>query len=827
MRIFSGLAQLFVATIMAGALFAGLLLPYAAGLGLTASEVTDAIESANTDLLDFSKVPLRSTITDAQGNTLAYVYEQNREYAKYSEISDTLRNAVISVEDRRFKIHQGVDWQGTLRALLQNAAGKPISGGSTITQQLVKNYMYYVEARTPSEKADAIARTPIRKLREAKIALMYEKTHTKNEILEQYLNLVAFGPSTYGAEAAAEHFFGVHADRLTLSQSALLAAMINNPNRYNPLVGSQTDETRDRRDRVLDDMARDGWISAKARDEAKQVSIAQDLNASYTPNGCIEAPGHETNGYFCRYVLDYLQSSGFDYDDIARGGYTITATMDPEVQARAVAAVRATVSPDDPEAERIANVMTVVEPGAGTRKVLALAANRPYGLNADRGETVQRLTTTFAPLGAGDVFKLFTTAAAMDQGLGVRAQVDVPEVYSSPLVPTYEFTNDRSYPEQMTLAEALVTSADTPFVALEDDLGLASVAEMSVALGMRGYLLDAGEVSRPFAGIGTDYLTQISAQRMASFTLGVSPVSPLELANVGGTLDSDGMWCPPTPVASVTARDGSQISWDRQACEQVVPPELAHTLTNTIAENMTSPDGAHTALAQANGWDYATASMSGVSLQYKSAAFLGYTPLYSAAVMTWDYLNHPQPMCIDPLRTCSLAEASGSSAADAAGDDDGSDSGDADTPPASTGPAAGLTGATIPAQTWLAAMAPLHEGEPHSPFPVSDPRYLVGLEATQLPTVVNMTYSEAKALLEAHGFETTANYTTDTAAPANTVIDQEPKGSALPGSLITLTVSSGIGSGPGANRPGADEPSGPTGLFGDGVEEPGPGDDGG
>ncbi len=146
---------------------------------------------------------------------------------------------MIAVEDRRFYKHSGVDWQGTVRALLQNAAGDPISGGSTITQQLVKNYLYLVAAKTPAEKADAIAQTPLRKLREAKMALTYEQTHTKDQVLEFYLNLVAFGPSTYGAEAAAEHFFGISADKLSLAQAALMAAMINNPNKYNPLVPSQ------------------------------------------------------------------------------------------------------------------------------------------------------------------------------------------------------------------------------------------------------------------------------------------------------------------------------------------------------------------------------------------------------------------------------------------------------------------------------------------------------------------------------------------------------------------------------------------------------------
>src|SRR5699024_5750466 len=152
---------------------------------------------------------------------------------------------------------------------------------------------------------------------EAKIALMYETNHSKNQILEQYLNLVAFGPNVYGAEAASQHFFGVSADRLSLSQAALLAAMINNPNKYNPLGSRQADVTLPRRNEVLDRMYRDDWIHKRARDEAKARSIAEDLNATSMPNGCLGAPHHETEGYFCRYVLDYLQDVGIKYSDIA------------------------------------------------------------------------------------------------------------------------------------------------------------------------------------------------------------------------------------------------------------------------------------------------------------------------------------------------------------------------------------------------------------------------------------------------------------------------------------------------------------------------------
>ena len=523
------------------------------------------------------------------------------------------------------------------------------------------------------------------------------RTTRKDQVLEAYLNLVAFGPSTYGAEAAAEHFFGVSADKLSLAQAALLAAMVNNPNKYNPLVPSQSDVTKDRRDLVLDDMARDGWISKTTAEKTKKEGLG--VTATPTANGCIDAPNSATNGYFCRYVLDYLANVGFDYADIQTGGYTITTTLDPTVMAAAVAGVRKNADPSDAQAKRVANVTAVVEPGVTTRKVLALAANRPYGLDQAKGQTVQKLTTTFAPLGAGSTFKIFTTAAVMSLGLGVNATVDVPKTYVSPLAPSHTFHNEGDFAPTMPISQALAESPNTTFVSLEDQVGLSKVVDMSVKLGLRGYNLDAGDVDPAFAGTGNSYADEVTAQKIASYTLGVSPVSPLELSNVGATLDSDGLWCPPTPVDSIADRNGNQVTWKQQPCEQAVPPELARTLTNAIYGDMHDSDGTAYKAAQAAKWTRASASKTGTTQDYKSSAFLGYTPYYSAAVVTWDYLNRPQPICKSPLRTCTEAQAQGG---------------------------AGMSGGSVPAQTWLSVMTPLHQGKSDTPFPVSSPEYLVG-----------------------------------------------------------------------------------------------------
>ncbi len=756
----SGLGRLILGTLLAGALLAGVLLPVSVGAGITANAVTTAIEGAQADPLD-GEIPLRTTLTDAAGAPLATLYDQNRVYVPLSSISDYLQVAVISMEDRRFYQHQGVDWRGTIRALLRNAqSDRAAQGGSTLTQQYIKNYLYLVQAKTEAEKADAIATTPIRKLREAKMALSVEQTLSKAEILERYLNLVAFGPSQYGAEAASQWFFGTSADRLTLAQAALLAGMVNNPPKYNPLDENHVQDARDRRNLVLDVMVGAGRLSQATADETKKQDLG--LNPNRTRNGCIPADNSETNGFFCQYALDYLAAAGFDAKAVARSGWTVKTTLDPAVTAAAKAAAKSNADPSVPGVERLANAVAVVgkdEP----RKVLALAANRPYGLDPTKGQTVQRLPTTFAPLGAGSTFKIFTAAAAMEKGLGTNAQIDVPTEYESTLVPGSKFKNATTYPARMSLAQALATSPNTAFVALEDQVGLQKVAEMAVRLGLRGYSLDAGLVDPAFASAGTDYTTQVVAQKIASFTLGVSPVSPLELSNVGATLASDGKWCPPTPIDTIIDRNGKFVTWDKTPCEQAVPPELARTLAVAM-EGDISGDGTASASAKAAGWSWTAAGKTGTTQEYKSSAFLGFTPEMSASVIVWDSEPRPASICKEPIRTCSTDEAMAGQ---------------------------GMSGGSVPAQTWFAAMKPLKDGNPDSFFRPASPTYLKGSSLTQVPPVIGKNVDDARNILTGAGFTVNVKTKSNAGTAVNIVVEQTPQATAFPGAAITLVVSAG------------------------------------
>ena len=796
MRVLSGLGKLTIATLLAGVLVAGLLLPYSLGLGLASNKITNALASTPANALD-GPLPERSSITDSTGTPIAYIYSQNRVPVPLSSISQNLQVAIKTVEDRRFYVHKGVDWRGTVRALLSNAqAAGGQQGGSTITQQYVKNYLFLVQAKTDAERASAIAGTPGRKLREAKLALTLEHHETKDDILEGYLNVVAFLPSTYGAEAAAQRLFGKSAANLTVPEAALMAGMVNNPNKYNPLDPDHVTDATKRRNLVLKLL----WQAGSITQAQYKSSIAQGLGTdkgTRVASGCVAARNSSVNGYFCQYVLDYLANAGVSDADIATGGYTIRTTLD---QVKMKAAHDAVVAQVNPTAnKRIANVLAVVAPG-NPRKVIALTANRPYGLDQSKGETVQKLPTTFAPLGGGSTFKIFTAAAAMQAGLGTDAIIQTPPEYRSPLS-AHPFHNDtdngETFPPSMTLRQALARSPNTGFVKLEDDVGLAKVVDMAVALGMKGYTLNAGEVDQAFTGSGNTYQQELVGQKVVSFTLGVTPVSPVELANVGATLASDGLWCPPTPIESVVDRNNDVVPLKQsQVCSQAVPSSIARTLSVALGAGIDDPSATAYQSAKAANWNLTpqtSAGKTGTTGEYKSSAFLGFTPKYSGATVTWDYLPKPQPICMIPPHaaptattmpqmlagTCTITEAKSS---------EGS----------TTSKKTGMTGGSVPAASWFTAMAAIQPTP--TQFPPADPEAEAGQANTHVPDLTNsnLQIDAAKAQVLAAGFK--GNFQIENkpnSVPVNVVTRQNPLPgqSALPGSTIDVWYSAGSTSG--------------------------------
>ena len=252
------LAKLAATIVLAGALVAGMLLPFVGGTGVAARNSASLLDALPVELTD--EMPAGNTrVLAADGSLITMFYRNNRTPVPSDRISDVMKDALVAIEDSRFGEHNGVDVQGTLRALATNlAAGSVQEGGSTLTQQLVKQTLAQT-ADTSEERQAATEESVGRKLREARMALALEEEYSKDEILTRYLNLVYFGQGAYGVQAAARTYFSVDAADLTLPQAAMLAGLVQSPSVDDPITNPENGQHR--RNQVLQRMLDLGQIT--------------------------------------------------------------------------------------------------------------------------------------------------------------------------------------------------------------------------------------------------------------------------------------------------------------------------------------------------------------------------------------------------------------------------------------------------------------------------------------------------------------------------------------------------------------------------------------
>ncbi|UNN04348.1 penicillin-binding protein [Rhodococcus opacus] len=727
--------------------------PLAGGFGYASNRAADTVDNVSAELVE-GTVPAVSTMVDSAGNPIAWLYDQRRFEVPSEKISNEMKLAIVSVEDRRFPEHKGVDWQGTMRAFLTNTtSGEVQQGASTLDQQYVKNYQLLVVAKTDAERRAAIETTPARKIREIRMALTLDKELTKDEILTRYLNLVPFGNASFGIQDAAQTYFGIDASELNTQQSAMLAGMVQSSSALNPYTNP--DGVLERRNVVLDTMISNIPERAAELRQLKETPLGVLPEPNRLPRGCIAAGDR---GFFCDYALQYLANAGISREQIDKGGYLIKTTLDPAVQASTKAALSANASPG---LDGIANVMNVVQPGQDSHRILAMGSSRTYGLDANANETVQAQPYSLAGHGAGSIFKIFTTAAAMEKGLGTNAILDVPGRFEARGMgsggargcpaSTYCVENAGKYPAALSVTDALAQSPNTAFVKLIQATGVAPTVDMAVRLGLRSYAQPgtSGFDDRSMADFQKD-------QNLGSFTLGPTWINPLELSNVAATLASHGKWCPPTPIDSVFDREGKPVSVTQQACEQVVEPGLADTLTNAMSKD-DKPGGTSAGAAGSVGWTLPMAGKTGTTESHMSSGFLGFTNNFAAAVYVFGDSPTPGEICSAPLRPCG----------------DGN-----------------LFGGNEPARTWYAAMNPIANNFGPTTLPPVDQKYARGSQNGQVPDVTGLSQSAATSRLQGAGFTVNA-VTTASQAAKGTVTGASPSGSAIPGSTITIYVSDG------------------------------------
>ena len=615
--------KLVAASAFAGLLFAGVAMPVVAVVGVTTTGTVAGFNSIPSQL-QTPPLPQQTVLMTADGQRLATLFYQDRIEVPITEISQVMQDAIVAIEDSRFYEHHGFDLRGTLRALVSNASGSAVQGGSTITQQYVKNILI-ASAKDDAEAAAATERSPARKLRELRYSLSVERSMSKKEILAGYLNIAYFGAGAYGIEAASRRYFSKSASQLTLPEASLLAGLVQRPYAYDPIAHPETAKWR--RSIVLSRMADLGYISREKADEVAHQDVSEILNPTLNSNGCTTSFA----AFFCDYVVHIVRSSPAFGNTLAerdaflrKGGLTIVTTLDSVAQESAQAAVNKYIPPTDESKKGAA--ISMVQPGTGN--VIAMAQNRTWGISGD-GKTAYNYNVDRAMGGtigmqSGSTFKTFVLAAAMEQGLPVGERMYAPGIGSflgfknctdGAIFPEYTTRNAHEEGGIYDMRTATAKSINTYFVALEQRTGICRPAEIAEALGMR-------------LGNGADLA------RVPSFVLGANEVVPLEMGAAYATCAAHGLHCEPRAILSITDRDGNHLPVPPQACNQVIKRKVADGVTSLLYTVIEGNIPGRTGGAMNIGRP--AAGKTGTTNDSAAVWFAGYTPDLAAAVWVGD-----------------------------------------------------------------------------------------------------------------------------------------------------------------------------------------------
>jgi penicillin-binding protein 1A len=551
-------------------------------LGLAVGATANRIAGRVRDYTDVSipKIPVGPQTTfvyDRDGRLITALHaEFNRIIVPLSKMSKNVRNAVIAIEDKDFYRHGGVDPKGIFRAAYENAIhGRIEQGGSTITQQFVKNVF------TGDE------RTLGRKIHEAVLAVKLEHQYSKNQILEKYLNTVYFGHGAYGVQAAAETYFGTPASDLNVGRSALLAAVVAAPGRFDPVT--HPEDALARRNAVLDAMARQHYITQAKADaiKAKRIRVPGLHREQRTPFP-----------YFMQYVTKRLLSLK-GYSSTFEGGLRVSTTIDPTMQRAAEAAV-ATHLPlkTDPSAALVA-----IDPSTGAIRALV------------GGRNFERTKFNLATQGhrqAGSAFKAFTLAAAMEQRISLSSlwqgppELIIPDerCFDHQLNKPWDVSNSADESAgTMTLQNAIAHSVNTIFAQLVLDVTPEAVADVARRMGIRSKL-----------------------EPVCSITLGTQAVTPLDMADAYATLAARGVHHAPQAIAEIRTAKGKVLYRMPAKGDQALAENDADLVTYALQGVVQFGTGTAANIGRPQ------AGKTGTGQEYRDAWFCGYVPQLATCV---------------------------------------------------------------------------------------------------------------------------------------------------------------------------------------------------
>ena len=549
------------------------------GLSLVGYILAVASSAPNIDELKPIDKGSTSKIFAADGHLLGYVQsDQIRTPISWHEMPPVLRNATVAIEDQRFYKHGGVDYESIVRAALRDVtSGKKLQGGSTITQQLVRNL--YI--RSPK-------RDFTRKIREAKMAQELEEKHSKQWVLREYLNDIPYGTvngrSAIGVEAASEIYFSKHADELTLPEAALLAGLPQAPSDYSPFQNSAA--ALSRRNEVLQKMFTNGYITHAQMVKAQGQPLKLNPGDRYLKR-------HEP--YFFDYVQDELIQK-YGANVFRQGGLRVYTTIQPKLQEAARTAIQNQLYlPTDPS-----SAVVTIDPSNG--HILAMASSGTYkGRQFNLAAQGHRQP--------GSAFKTFVLTTAVKEGVNPNSTyyVSKPLNIDDPKYGPWQvhtFGND--YLGRVNLVQATLHSDNTVYAQLDLDVGPDKVAQTAKEMGI------------------TTHLNGYPAEGLGGLKYGVSP---LEMADAYATLASGGIHHKPVAITKVVFPDGKSDNLGRNPGDRVLTDGQAYEVTKILHENVLGGTGVRANMG------CPAAGKTGTTSNFNDAWFVGFTPKLSTA--TW------------------------------------------------------------------------------------------------------------------------------------------------------------------------------------------------
>ncbi|MGH9243583.1 MAG: penicillin-binding protein [Acidimicrobiales bacterium] len=529
-----------------------------------------------------------SAIYAGDGTLITVLHaEENRQEVPLDRMPEALRDAVIAIEDDRYWEHNGVDLRAVLRAITTNASeGEIIQGASTITMQVVKNTLSG-EAKTLEEKIE-----------EAALAVHFERSYTKDFILELYLNTIYFGNGAYGVQAAAHEYFGKPVDELALHEAALLAGLIQSPNGYDPFDFPA--ESVARRNVVLDRMRDERWISAAEHEGAADAPLAlappPDPSTRYAAAHFVEE--------IKQWILDdprFGVTPAQRQNLLFAGGLRVHTTIDLRLQGAAEAAVAAVLP--DPNAHPDA-ALVAVEPLTGY--VRAMVGGRDFfggGTHAKYNLAMGKGRPT------GSSFKPFVLAAALRNGIPLSTTFPAPPTISLAFGTNQVWDVD-NYGEGGTeapvdLVEATVRSYNTAFAQLVLAVGPDRAVDVAATMGIR---------------------PPTPLQPYPSAVLGANDVRVLDMASAYGTIANRGVAVEPVMVTRISRTDGTILYENQHLQARALPTVVADQVTGVLQQVVERGTGTAARIGRP------VAGKTGTGQLWTDAWFCGFTPQLAAAV---------------------------------------------------------------------------------------------------------------------------------------------------------------------------------------------------